>query len=233
MDLKILGTRGEIEESLPRHSKHSGVLIDGVLLLDLGEKQYLKHHPKWVLLTHFHPDHAYFIRRGQEEKLQTDALIFAPEKRKKWVRLLTRKKTLGPYSITPIPTHHSKYVKSQAYLIEKNGQSVLYTGDLIWIDRKYHHRFAQVDMVITDGSFIREGGMIRKDPETGKIFGHAGIPNLIRLFKPYAKKMVFIHFGTWFYRNLKASRKKLSALGKKYHIPVLAGYDGQHLKLEG
>jgi hypothetical protein len=36
MKLKILGTKEEIKESLPRHARYSGVLIDDELLLDFG-----------------------------------------------------------------------------------------------------------------------------------------------------------------------------------------------------
>lgn len=231
MQLQILGTRGEIDESLPRHRKHSGVLIDETLLLDLGERQYVNLHPKWILITHLHPDHAYFVRKGSEEKLVTNAVVFAPEKTTEETRVLSRKIRLGPYQITPIPTHHSKYVRSQAYLIEKNGRSILYTGDLISIDQKYRPLFAKVDLVVTDGSFLREGGMVRKDKETNRLYGHAGIPNLIRLFRPYAKEILFVHFGAWFFKDLKASRQKLLCLSRKYDIPILVGYDGQCLQI--
>jgi ribonuclease BN (tRNA processing enzyme) len=231
MDLKILGTRGEIEESSPRHRNHSGLLIDNVLLLDLGEKKYLKGSPKWILITHLHPDHAYFMRHGHREDPVTDACIFAPERTNHAIHLLKRKSKLGPYSITPIPTHHSKNVLSQAYLVQKGGKSILYTGDLIWIDKKYHFLFKKVDLVVTDGSFLREGGMIRKDPKTNRLFGHNGIPNLIRFFKPYTRKILFVHFGNWFYRDPKKSRKVLLALGKKYQVPLLVGCDGQRLTI--
>ncbi|MBA3238189.1 MAG: hypothetical protein H0T62_07585 [Parachlamydiaceae bacterium] len=77
MHLKVLGTRGEIEQSAPRHRKHSGLLINDELLLDLGEKSYLKYCPRWILLTHLHPDHAYFVRHGLEEDPVTEAVIFA------------------------------------------------------------------------------------------------------------------------------------------------------------
>lgn len=81
MHITILGTRGEIKESAPFHSKKSGVLIDDELLLDCGEKEFLQYQPRWILLTHLHPDHAYFVRKGKEEKLKSRAKIFAPEKR--------------------------------------------------------------------------------------------------------------------------------------------------------
>jgi len=228
--IKILGTKGEIDKSLPRHVKQSGLLIDKTLLIDLGEKSYLKYHPKWILITHLHPDHAYFIRRGQQENPATKAVLFAPEKAR-GTQILGKKRKLGPYSITPIPTHHSKHVKSQAYLIKKGRKSILYTGDLVWIDKKYHHLFDRVDLIITDGSFLREGGMIRKDAKTKKLFGHNGIPNLIRLFRPFTKKILFVHFGSWFFSYPKASKAKLLALGKKYNVEILIGYDGMKINL--
>lgn len=206
-------------------------MIDKTLLLDLGEKSYLRYQPKWVLITHLHPDHAYFVRRHHEENPETKALIFAPEKSRKGIRVLRGRRKLGSYLVTPIPTHHSKNVKSQAYLIQKGNKSILYTGDLIWIDKKYHHLFDWVDLVITDGSFVREGGMIRKDKETNKLFGHNGIPNLIRLFQPFAKRLVFTHFGSWFFKNVKASRNKFLALGKKYNAHVVVARDGMDLYL--
>jgi hypothetical protein len=41
MQVAILGTRDEVDRSVPCHSRHSGVLIDGILLLDIGEREYL------------------------------------------------------------------------------------------------------------------------------------------------------------------------------------------------
>lgn len=231
VQLRVLGVRGEIERRHPRYSKQSGVLIDGKLLLDLGEKSYLKYHPQWILITHLHPDHAYFVRRGCKEVLETEAAIFAPEKWGEEIGVIKRKQKWGPYFIKPLPTHHSKHVLSQAYLVEKNGKSILYTGDLVWIDKRYLSSLKQVDLIITDGSFIREGGMVRRDADSGKLFGHTGIPNLIRLFQPYTNNILFIHFGTWFLRDPKAGRKKLLELGKKYHMHILVGYDGFKLSL--
>jgi glyoxylase-like metal-dependent hydrolase (beta-lactamase superfamily II) len=231
MHLKVLGTKGEIEGFLPYHSKQSGLLIDNRLLVDLGNKIYLGYHPQWILITHLHPDHAYFIRHGQEEIPATDAQIYVPEETTFGFQILNKKKKLGPYKITPIPTHHSKHVFSQAYLVEKKGKSLLYTGDLVWIDKKYHHLFNLLDLVIADGSFLREGGLVRKDLKTGKLYGHNGIPNLIRLFRPYTKKILFIHFGSWFFESAKVSRIKLTTLGKKYQMEVHAGYDGMELQI--
>lgn len=229
MHIKILGTRGEIEQSRHRYAKHSGILIDGELLLDLGEKSYLKYHPKWILLTHLHPDHAYFMRRGHEEMPPTDAMLFAPESPYPNIKLVQKKIILGPYQITPIPVHHSIHVISHAYLIKKGKITILYTGDVAWIDKQYHSIFKKLDLVITEGSFIREGGMIRKDPITQKIYGHTGIPNLIRMFLPFTQHILFVHFGNWFYPNLKLSKQKILTLSKKYQIQLTTAYDGMTL----
>lgn len=231
MHLKILGTKGEMPESHPRHKKQSGILIDGVLLLDLGDKKYLKYNPKWILLTHLHPDHAYFVRRGKEETPETDAQIFGPEKVGKNIRSLKRKRKIGPYTIIPVPTHHAKFVDSQGYIIQKGDKSIFYTSDMIWIDKSYHPLFKNVDLIITEASFFEAGGMIRRIKETGRIYGHAGIPNLFKLFQPYAKKILFVHFGNWFVDNPKIGSQKLRALAKTYGVKILIGHDGKTIEV--
>lgn len=225
--LIILGTRGEIEESSPYHSKHSGLLLDGEILFDLGEKSFLEYNPKGIFLTHLHPDHAYFVRWGKEEKPPTFAPIFAPEVPEGVsVQLMDQEKKFKDYSITPIPTHHSKLVKSQAYLIKKGNKSFLYTGDLVWMNKEYQEKLGHLDLVITEASFMRKGGMIRRDPATGQIYGHTGVPNLIDLFKTHTSKILFVHFGAWFYKNTQDSRKSLCVLGKQNGVEVIVGYDG-------
>jgi hypothetical protein len=42
MRLKILGTRGNILPSAPRYARHSGILVDSRILLDLGEATFLR-----------------------------------------------------------------------------------------------------------------------------------------------------------------------------------------------
>lgn len=58
-----------------------------------------------------------------------------------------------------------------------------------------------------EASFIRKGGVVRKDKETGEIYGHTGIPNLINLFKKFTQNILFIHFGSWFYKDSNAVKK--------------------------
>lgn len=225
MKIKVLGTRGEIENSAPYHSKHTGVLIDKKILFDVGEKDFLKYKPKYIFITHLHPDHAFFVR----EPVKINIPVYVPEKYRAY--------NVNSYHIIAIPTAHSKKVKSFAYLIKKGNpagrgrQKILYTGDMIWIDKKYHRLLKNLDLVITEGSFIRKGGLVRRDKETGEIYGHTGTPDLIRIFKRFTKRILFLHFGSWFYEDAKKARKELQKLGKENEVEVLIGYDGKEVEV--
>ncbi len=229
MKIEILGTRGEIPDSAPRHSKHTGFLVDDKLLIDLGEKRFLKTNPKWILLSHLHPDHAYFMRRGSEEEPPTSVPIYAPEVpvvHENRIRLIQKKFKIGPYEITLIPVLHSKHVKSFAYVIRKGKASFFFTGDLVWINKEYHSQIGTVDLIITEASFIKKGGMIRRDKTSGEVFGHNGVPNLISLLKHFSNTFLFLHFGSWYYENPKEGRKLLTQLGKDQGVEVIVGHDG-------
>lgn len=243
MKIKILGTRGEIEPSAPKHSKQSGILLDGKIMFDIGEKTFLKEKPKYIFITHLHPDHAFFVRHSTSLPLEKggpvcagrlgEAKIFAPEKHPNCpdIKIIKKTQNIAGCKITAIPTVHSKRVKSNAYLIEKGKKRLLYTGDMIWIKKTYHPLLKNLDLIITEGSFMRKGGMVRRDKKTKKIYGHNGAPDLTRLFKKFTKHIIFVHFGSWFYKDIKKAKKDLEQLGRENEIKVEAGYDGMNISL--
>lgn len=230
MKIKVLGTRGEIKESAPRHSRHSGLLVDGRLLFDLGEREFLDSKPWAVFITHLHPDHAFFVRRPAPLAVP----VYAPETRTAVpeVEVFPGEMSFRGYSIRAIPTDHSLKGKSTAYIVEKSRQRLLYTGDLFWINKEFHPLLEGIDLVVTEASFLSKGGMIRRDRATGMAYGHAGVPNLIELFGKFTENILFIHFGAWFYGDARKSRRILTALGKKNRVAVRAGYDGFELDLD-
>ena len=233
MNIKILGTRGAIEPSSPYHSRHSGVLVDGALMLDLGEREFLAYKPRWVCITHLHPDHAFFVAdRTKLRRYWSNAtLVYAPEKFKKIdIKIFKKKRKFGLYKITPVPTIHSRLVKSQAYIIEKGNKKILYTGDMIWIRKEYHKLFKDLDLVITEASFLRKGGMVRRYKNKGPIWGHNGIQDLIRFFKKFTDHIVFVHFGSWFFKNINKAREEFKKLEKEHNIKIEVGYDGKEIK---
>lgn len=101
---------------------------------------------------------------------------------------------------------------------------------MIWIEKKYHKLLEGLDVVITEASFMRKGGMVRKK-ESGAIYGHAGIPNLIHLFKKFTNTMIFMHFGAWFYKDIPKARRTFAKLAKQNGIEIIVGYDGLAIEL--
>jgi len=231
MKIVILGTRGEIKPCAPRHANHSGMLLDGKLMFDVGEKKFLREKLQAIFVTHLHPDHAFFVRNN--EPLKTKTTIFAPERRKDYpqIKTLSKPAIIGAYKITPLPTIHSKNVKSQAYLIEIGGKRILYTGDIIWIKKEYWKSLKNLDLVITEGSFIKSGGMIQRDKITGALWGHQGIPDLIKFFSRFTQRIVLVHFGSWFYKDMKMAEKEIKTLGKKHKIEAIIGFDGMKINI--
>ena len=198
MRLKILGTRGDVVPSAPQYARHSGILVDARILLDLGEPGYLRYRPQHIFITHLHPDHAAFLRT----EVVTDAEIYLPEPTRKIpaARVISRPVQSGPYRIVAVPTVYS-------------GRRVFFSSDLVSIERRYHGRLRQLDLVITEGSYLRRGGLVRTDPASGKPFGHTGIPNLIEFFRPFTSRIVITHFGSWFYKDIPASIQRIASLG--------------------
>lgn len=231
MKITILGTRGEVKPSAPYHARHSGVLIDDCLLCDLGEPEFLNYNPSYIFITHLHPDHAFFVRDAQQIP-HISIPIFAPEKYKNVpLSVLSKAYMVGPYKITPVPTMHSLKVKSQGYIIQKGEQKIFYSGDMFWIEKKHWRKLKNLDLVITEASFVREGGAIRRSKDAGHLsvpYGHAGVPNLIRFFKQFTSTIVLMHFGSWFYGlGAKKSRAKLIQIGRENGVEVIVGYDGK------
>lgn len=225
MRIEILGTRGHIEVSAPRHELHSGVLMDDVLF-DLGERRYLDRSPRAVFITHFHEDHAFFLNEDGDIGVP----MYAPERLAGHeVEVIRSTVEVDGMLVTPVPTNHSEKVRSCGYLVEKDLQRVLYTGDLLSIQARYRDRLLDLDMVITEGSFIRRGGLVRRDPETGRPHGHTGIPDLVNFFAPIARRIVITHLGSWFFRDIPAAVQQIESLGLEGR--VIVAEDGTVLDL--
>lgn len=205
---------------------HSGVLVNDVLF-DLGERSYLERGPKAVFLTHLHADHAFFT---EEESGPLPAPTYAPQR---WdehpeVQMIRSSREVSGLTVTAVPTVHSVSYRSNAYLIDDGCSRIMYTGDLVSIQRRYRDRLPEMDLVITDGSFIREGGLVRRD-ERGRPHGHTGIPDLVRFFSPFAPRIVFTHFGSWFFRDADDSVRTIEALSGASSVE--AAHDGMEIEL--
>jgi hypothetical protein len=70
----------------------------------------------------------------------------------------------------------------------------------------------------------------REESLLNEPFGHTGIPNLIRLFAPYTKHIVFVHFGSWFYKaGAEAAKSLIKGYGREHGVLATVGHDGMVL----
>lgn len=119
MGVEFLGVLGEINSKKRNYANHNCLLVDKRIMLDYGEKKFLKCNPELILFTHFHPDHAFFIRKKCNEI--SDIVVHGPGRTNqvRESKIIISRTNWAGYSITPIPTLHSLHFRSLGYLIEK------------------------------------------------------------------------------------------------------------------
>ncbi len=228
MKIEILGCRGKIKASAPNYKNHSGFLIDDKLLIDVGEKAFLERKPKAIIFTHFHPDHAFFVFK--EETFSPEIPHYGPETHPliPKLKIISAKTEILGYSISPIPVIHAKNLKSNGYLVEKDGKRVFFTGDVAWIEKAHLKEIGQVDLIVTEATLIQKGGRINRSGD--KIYGHTGIPDLLRILGPLSPKLVFTHYGDWFYNKPEESIRKLKSMETEGTV-IIPASDGLRIDI--
>lgn len=223
MKIEVLGTRGKVEPSAPKYRNHTGFLIDGKILIDVGERQFMDRNPEAIVFTHFHPDHGYFI--PEDEKFNPGIPHYGPQEHPLIpdLEVITDKFTVNGYTFTPIPVIHALKLKSLGYVVEKDGKKVLFTGDVAWIEKAHLEEISELDLIITEATMINKGGRINRKKD--KIFGHTGVPDLIRIFNPLTNKIVFTHFGDWFFEDIESSADRLREFSSE-ELEIIPAYDG-------
>lgn len=227
MKIKILGTRGKIQPSAPGYTNHTGILIDDKILVDVGELQYMDHNPEAIVFTHFHPDHAFFVEK--KEIFDPKIPLFGPEEQEfiPNLKIISGSFKVGAYNFRPVPVIHALKLKSLGYVIEKDQKRIFITGDVAWIEKADLENIKPLDAVFTEATFLRKGGRINRKKD--RIFGHTGVPDLIRLLGPLTNKMVFSHYGNWFFEDLEESVEQLK---KQADDPVIIpAHDGMELEI--
>lgn len=228
MKLKILGTRGKIEPKAEGYVRHTGFLLDELILIDVGEPEYMDHRPAAVVFTHFHPDHAFFV--PEKEKFTPKIRLFGPEAHELIPKLqvISGKFEVEGYTFTPVPVIHALKLKSLGYVIEKEGKKIFITGDVAWIEKANLAELPPLDLIITEATFINKGGRINRKKD--RIFGHTGVPNLIRLLSPHTKKIAFCHYGEWFFENIP-EESKLRIKQLEEDVELIPAHDGMELEV--
>lgn len=226
MKIKILGTRGKIEPRAENHTNHTGFLIDDKILIDVGEPDYMDYRPKAIVFTHFHPDHAFFVTEKQE--FHPKIPLFGPEVHElvPKLKVISEEFEIDGYKFTPVPVIHALKLKSLGYIIQKGQKKLFITGDVAWIEKASLAKIFDLDLVITEATFIHKGGRINRKKD--RIFGHTGVPDLIRLLSPLTDKIAFCHYGEWFFENEpEESKQKIISLEEK--VELIPAHDGMDL----
>lgn len=176
----------------------------------------------------FHPDHAFFVFDG--EVFDPKIPLFGPEENKliPELQVITSKFEINGFSITPFPVIHALRLKSLAYLIERNNKKLFITGDVAWIEKAELKNLPKVDAVITEATFIEKGGRINRHGD--KIYGHTGVPDLIRIFKPFTNQIILTHFGEWFFYDIPKALKILEDLETE-DVQIIPATDGMEIQL--
>lgn len=227
MKIKILGTRAKIEASAPNHENHTGFLIDDKILIDVGEREYMDYKPEAIIFTHFHPDHAYF--RYDKEIFSPRIALFGPEELELIPKLeiVSGEFSINGYKFTSIPVIHALKLKSLGYIIQKGQKRIFITGDVAWIEKVNLKNLPKVDLIITEATFINKGGRINRKKD--RIFGHTGVPDLIRLLSPLTSKIAFMHYGEWFFEDVEEAPRKIKALEED--VELIPTHDGMEINI--
>ncbi len=227
--LVFLGTKGEIEESAPKHKYHSSLLIisEGVkLLIDYGllRKYSLDEiKPEAILITHAHPDHYAWLN----EDLKTEIPVYLTKETADYGKFLPgnaktvepgEKFEVGPFRFLPYRVIHSIRCPAVGYKIETPDQTLVYNSDLVDIVDK-EKILEGIDYYIGDGSAIRANLVRRRGDQ---IFGHTRITTQINWCQKYGiSKIIFTHLG----KETLEKEKEFSAA----HAGVTLAYDEMEL----
>ena len=94
---------------------------------------------------------------------------------------------------------------------------------MAWIEKSDLEKVGKVDLIVTEATFLKKGGRINRKRD--RIFGHTGIPDLIRLLGPHSPRIVFTHFGEWFYEELEKGPDKIKKL-QRDGLELIPAHDG-------
>jgi phosphoribosyl 1,2-cyclic phosphodiesterase len=234
MELKFLGTRGEIEARTRRHRMHTSLLVShrgGRVMIDCGLDwlgKLKRVDPSAIVLTHAHPDHAWGLKRGARcpvyapEKTWQE-LRHYPIKKRRLIKERTPTKICG-ITFEAFPVEHSILSPAVGYRVSAGCARIFYAPDLIFI----HERGAAlngVQIYIGDGATVTRS-FIRKRGKA--LIGHSPVrTQLTWCEKEGVAKAIITHCGseivTGDEREMSA---KLRAIAVERHVEVRIAYDG-------
>jgi phosphoribosyl 1,2-cyclic phosphodiesterase len=239
VNLTFIGTRGEIEARTRRHRMHTSLLIShrgACVMIDCGFDwlgKFQRLHPRAIVLTHAHPDHAWGLKQG------APCPVYAPQKT--WQELhhypIEDRHVIEERTPTKIcgvlfeafPVEHSILSPAVGFRLSAGRARIFYAPDLIFI----HERSAAlkgVQIYIGDGatltrSFIRRRGKA--------LIGHAPVrTQLSWCGKEGVRRAIITHCGS---EIVTGDERKISAtlraIAEERGVDVRIAYDGMKVTL--
>ena len=200
--LRFLGTRGNIEESSPRHRYHSSLLmLKPRIMIDYGtihRRPIGDIHPKYLLITHAHLDHYAWT----EEEVETEAEVYLTretieyaKRRPATYRIVEPgdRFTLGRLNVEVYDVVHSLRCPAVGYrLTDGKGVTFAYNPDLVDIKEK-DRILNGVDVYIGDGSCI-QANLVRRRGDS--FYGHARVTTQANWCRKRGiDRIIFTHLG--------------------------------------
>lgn len=229
--LLFLGTKGEIEESSPKHHYHSSLLIisdQTRILIDYG---VLHQHsldeldPEAVFITHAHPDHYTWLNEPVDSPvavyLTRETLDYGKHRpQNSEVIRPGQRFTIGDFDAMAYRVTHSIRCPAVGYRIEVGGKTLVYNSDLVDIVEK-EEILAGVDCYVGDGSAIK-ANLVRRRGD--KLFGHTRITTQINWCKKFGiHHIIFTHLGKETIANEDVFAEE--------HPEVILAYDGMEMEV--
>ena len=238
LELKFLGTRGEIEVRSRRHQRHSALLIehnDARIMIDCGEDWLGRLDvvaPTAIVLTHANLDHAGGLAEGAPCPVyatgKTQSLLMRFPIRDRRIIPLTQTVKIGGVNFKAYRVEHSIRAPAVGYRVSAKTGSFFYLPDVARLPNP-STALRGVGVYIGDGATFRRSMVRTKD---GVSIGHAPIATQLGwCAKAHVRRAIFTHCGSAIVRgDERASAAIVRNLGHEHGIDARLAYDGDRLR---